>query len=148
MVLVAANPGLIVLWAPPNSHQLGWFGKRVLRVQPQKISAGSSPLQPVSGVQYLPIEDVLIFCLVDGSFHVVYSVSIDPSWTPVLAPAHLSSRALSQSARLAFCRTQCGKVRYTDVSTIRGMVSYDSNATFIWVNEYVKIQPIYRSNEV
>ena len=143
MVLVAANPGLVVLWAPPNSHQLSWFGRRALHIQPQKISAGSSPLQSVSGVQYLPIEDVLIICLVDGSFHVVYSVSIDPSWTPILALAHLSSRALSQSARLAFCRTQRGKVRYTDVSTIRGMVPYDSNGTFVWVNEYVKIPSIF-----
>jgi len=143
MVLVAASPGLVLLWAPPNSRQLSWFGRRVLRIQPQKISAGSSPLQSASGVQYLPIEDVLIICLVDGSFHVVYSVSIDPSWMPVLALAHLSSPAVSQSARVAFCRTQRGKVRYTDVSTIRGMVPYDGNATFIWVNEYVKILPIY-----
>ena len=142
MILVAANPGLVVLWALHNSDQLSRFGRRVLYIQPQKISVGSSPLQSVSGVNYLPIEDVLMICLMDGSFHVVYSVSIDPSWTPVLAPAHLSSRVLSQSARLAFCRTQRGKMSYTDVSTIRGMVPllpYDSNATFVWVNEYVTI---------
>jgi general transcription factor 3C protein 4 len=133
---VASKPGLVMLWAPyPNG--LSWSGQRTLRIQPQKISVGSSPLHSVSGVHYVPDQDTLIICLVDGSFHTVFSISSDPSWTSALPTSNLSSQKLSETARSVFCRTQRGNVRYRDVNSIHGLVPYDGSSTFLWIHECV-----------
>ncbi|KAF7317703.1 hypothetical protein MKEN_00858000 [Mycena kentingensis (nom. inval.)] len=68
-VLVRATPGVISLWTP--AAKLRWSGHRSIRLSTQKLTAGSSAFNPVSGLSYIPQEDALLVSLSDGTMHVI-----------------------------------------------------------------------------
>ncbi|KAF9460559.1 transcription factor IIIC subunit delta N-term-domain-containing protein [Collybia nuda] len=134
MILIMCKPGLVLLWAAPTCN-LRWSGLRSLVLQPQvhKLSVGSSPFHPISGIHYIPYEDILMMCLFDGSIRVIYGLSSEPSWTPT--QENITSQILSKNARVAFSQTQPGKTRWTDVNRVSGLTSYDGHATLLWAHE-------------
>ncbi|KAF8074711.1 transcription factor IIIC subunit delta N-term-domain-containing protein [Lyophyllum atratum] len=133
-ILIVCKPGLVSFIAPPSSN-LGWSGRRTLSLQAQRISVGSSPLQPVSGVHHVPTDDVLLVCLSDGSIHAVHHVSSEPSWTADIPRDDMTSQRLSQNARLAFEQTQPENTKYTDVNRIYGLIPFNSQGALLWLQE-------------
>ncbi|GLB43382.1 hypothetical protein LshimejAT787_1302830 [Lyophyllum shimeji] len=132
-ILVVCKPGLVSLMAPPSS-MLGWSGRRTLSLHPQKVSTGSSPLHSVSGLHYVPADDVLLVCISGGSIHAVHGVSSEPSCT-ALRTDELSYQRLSWNMRLAFRQTHTGKIKYTDVNRIHGVVPFNSQGALLWLQE-------------
>ncbi|KAJ7851587.1 hypothetical protein B0H13DRAFT_2085377, partial [Mycena leptocephala] len=82
MVLVRATPGVLSLWSGV-SPTLGWSGHRSLPLCTQKVSVGSSSLQPVSGLHYAQHEGALFVSLFDGSIHVIDSLTVEPKLSNV-----------------------------------------------------------------
>lgn len=78
-----------------------------------------------------------MFCLFDGSFHVIHNVSLDPSWTPSDPDNNITTENLSVAARSIFTRVEPGTVDAELVNRISGMASYDGSATVTWVHEYL-----------
>ncbi|EGN93775.1 hypothetical protein SERLA73DRAFT_172058 [Serpula lacrymans var. lacrymans S7.3] len=135
-ILVSCTSGIIHLWSSPSPSSK-WSGSRVLVLQTQKISVASSALYPVSGLTHVGMQDALVLSLFDGSFHVVHSLSINPSWSPPTADDTLHTDMLSKVSRSIFAHVTPG-VRHMDVSRISGMASYDGFSTFIWVYEALR----------
>jgi len=126
------KPGIVSLWTSGSSN-LGWSGTRSLPLESQKLSVGSSPLQPVSGLHYVPHEDALIISLFDGSLHLLHNLSSEPSWAP--SGEIFTSQNLSKTTRAAVIRTEPGKIKSIDVNRISGLVPY-GHATVLWAHEY------------
>jgi general transcription factor 3C protein 4 len=106
-------------------------------LQTQELSVGSSSLYPVSGMTYICSEDALILCLFDGSFHVIYGLSVDPSYFPPNPLSELTSEKLSFTSRSIFAKTSFGDIRRRDANRVSGMMSYDASSTVMWAHEYV-----------
>lgn len=134
-ILVYFKPGLVCLWSAPHSPGF-WSGSLSFRVRTQKISASSSSLHPVSGVSYVEKYDMLVFSLQDGSFHVIYSLSAQPTLEPP-NDALATAESLSAMSRAVYTRSEEKPVRKTDMEAVNGMVSYDGGQTFTWVYECV-----------
>ncbi|KAJ7097604.1 putative zinc-finger of transcription factor IIIC complex-domain-containing protein [Mycena epipterygia] len=135
LVLVYSKVGVIYLWRPSHPTA-GWSGLRRLPISPSpKLSAGMSPFHPISGMQYMRRRDALMFCLFDGSFHVIHNISLDPSWTPSNPSNNITTENLSVAARSIFTRVEPGTVDLDLVNRISGMASYDGSATVTWVHE-------------
>ncbi|KAG6909755.1 hypothetical protein DXG01_015471 [Tephrocybe rancida] len=132
-VLVHCKPGRLNIWCHPTPD-LGWSGFRSFRLQTQKLSVGSSSLHPASSIQYVVPEDIIILTLFDGSFHVVYDISGEPTMTPPTDDTLVSSESLSQAVRSVFVQSE-QDVDTGDMNRITGLASYDSSSTFIWIQE-------------
>ncbi|TFK36254.1 transcription factor IIIC subunit delta N-term-domain-containing protein [Crucibulum laeve] len=162
-ILVHCKPGILNLWSAPEDGW--WSGYRSFLLQNQKISSGSSPLHPASGISYEHRSDRLILTLCDGSFHVVQNFSRDPSWEVVPQPQNgvqddlqmhvdgvgdsqlqpeppanvaerqVTSASMSKIARKMFIRTQGGDVDRTEVNRITGAMKYDRSGAYLWVHE-------------
>ncbi|KAJ6482521.1 putative zinc-finger of transcription factor IIIC complex-domain-containing protein [Mycena sanguinolenta] len=134
LILVYHKPGVIHLWRPSNSDS--WSGLRTLPIVRQpNLSAGMSPLHPLSGMYYIRRRDAMMICLYDGSFHVVHNVSSDPSWTPSSLDDPISTQKLSITARSLFTRVEPGVVDRELENRISAMTPYDGSATVTWLHE-------------
>lgn len=131
-----SKPGTIHLWTWPSSSAQ-WHGSRVLAVETQSFSIGSSAFSCVSGFSYVREKDVLLVALLDGSLHAIHNILIEPSWFPTSLDDKLTSKALSQASRVFFAQTTSANVEYVDVNRISGLVCYDSHSTLTWIYEYV-----------
>ncbi|KAG0698424.1 putative zinc-finger of transcription factor IIIC complex-domain-containing protein [Suillus ampliporus] len=136
-ILVYTKPGVVHLWSWPSSEPT-WYGTRILLLQTQKLSVGSSAISPVSGVSYVLHRDALILSLFDGSFHVIHNISVEPTWSPPLEDDTLTSAELSRASRALFTKVTPAGISYMDVNRIGGMVSYDSQSTHIWIYEALR----------
>jgi general transcription factor 3C polypeptide 4 len=132
-----------------TQKQVPWSGLLTLEIQHQSLSAGSSPFHPVSGLQYIVHQDVLLITLFDGSIHLVYDFSWQPSWVNPTAPSGAAesvasvsqSRAptslqLSKLARSAVFRVQTEEISFLSTNTFHGMVFYDEAGAMVWFHEY------------
>ncbi|ETW79260.1 hypothetical protein HETIRDRAFT_478665 [Heterobasidion irregulare TC 32-1] len=131
-VLVYCKPGTVHLWSNVGL----WSGLRSFKLRTQKTSAGASSLHPVTGITYHDPHDFIVLSLFDGSFHVIYEVSSEPTLeTPVsgMGP-DLSSWALSSSARAVFLQSE-KQATEDDMGRMSGMISYDEASTVAWVHE-------------
>jgi hypothetical protein len=141
-ILIHCKASFVHLWSSPAQNS-GWNGSRTLTLQTQKLSVGSSSMCPVSGITYLRQEDAAIAALSDGSFHVIYNLFTDPSWTPPPPSGSLqknpftSSGKLSSVSRSVFSQAEEGKNQKADVNRINGMTLYDDFGTIAWLHEYV-----------
>lgn len=131
-----SKPGVILLWSWPSSSAQ-WHGDRVLTLQTQNLSMGSSAFSYVSGFSYTKENDVLLVALLDGSLHAIHNMFIEPSWVPTSSDDQLTSEALSQASHLFFAQTTSAGVEYVDVNRITGLVCYDSHSTLTWIYECV-----------
>ncbi|KAF9042996.1 putative zinc-finger of transcription factor IIIC complex-domain-containing protein [Panaeolus papilionaceus] len=138
-ILVCTYPGVVKLWSAAESDESNtgfWTGLRSLRIQSQRISADSSPMHPVSGINYVPKRDLLIVTLFDGSFHVIRDFSTSPVWAGHPKPDEpLTSAALSGVSRAIFKKVEKGNVDRGDMIQMNGTTSYDDNSTLVWVYE-------------
>ncbi|KAJ7703991.1 hypothetical protein B0H17DRAFT_1040330 [Mycena rosella] len=57
MIVLRTTPGVVSLWSG-NPPTLGWSDQHSLRLCTQKLSMGSSSLQPASGLHYVPQEEI------------------------------------------------------------------------------------------
>ncbi|KAJ7489173.1 putative zinc-finger of transcription factor IIIC complex-domain-containing protein [Mycena latifolia] len=134
LILVYSKAGVVYLWRSSHLSD-GWSGLRALPIgRPPKLSAGLSPFHPIAGLHYVRRRDALLVCMSDGSFHVIHSLSRDPSWTPPTDDA-VTTDSLSVAARTIFTRVEPGTVDAELVNRISGMASYDGGATVTWVHE-------------
>ncbi|KAL4064044.1 transcription factor IIIC subunit delta N-term-domain-containing protein [Scleroderma yunnanense] len=147
--LVVTKPGVVHLWSLPSSSSSVnyWYGTRLLVVQMQRSSVGSTSLATVSGLSYVAHHDVLIIAFSDGSFHAIHGFSVEPSWIPSSSvhpsPADgtstITSEALTQASRAFFVRTSPDAgLDYADVNRISGSVPYDSYSTMTWIYEALR----------
>jgi general transcription factor 3C protein 4 len=67
---------------------------------------------------------------------VIHNVSSEPSWIPTFANYELTSSILSKVARVAFTRTELGRIKQTDVNRVSGLIPYDGHATVLLAHEY------------
>ncbi|KAJ7881179.1 transcription factor IIIC subunit delta N-term-domain-containing protein [Mycena leptocephala] len=135
MVLVRATPGVLSLWSGV-SPTLGWSGHRSLRLCTQKMSVGSSSLQPVCGLHYAQHEDALFVSLFDGSIHVINSLTVEPKLSNVSRDvSDQTSEGLSGILRSTFVRSEKAKVSKRDVNRVSGMIPYDDYSVAVWVQE-------------
>ena len=126
------KPGTVHLWSNVGL----WSGLRSFKLRTQKTSAGASSLHPVTGITYHDPHDFIVLSLFDGSFHVIYEVSSEPTLeTPVsgMGP-DLSSWALSSSSRAVFLQSE-KQATEDDMGRMSGMISYDEASTVAWVHE-------------
>ncbi|KAG6864726.1 hypothetical protein C0991_007644 [Blastosporella zonata] len=79
-------------------------------------------------------QDIIVLTLFDGSFHVVYNVSGEPTMTPPTEDTLVTSEKLSRTVRSVFARSE-QDVDYGDMNRITGLTSYDGSSTFIWIQE-------------
>ncbi|KAH9943814.1 transcription factor IIIC subunit delta N-term-domain-containing protein [Amylocystis lapponica] len=136
-ILVHSKPGVLHFWSSP-SPATGWSGSRAIPIHAQKLSVGSSALCSVTGAEYIRTKDVLVVSLSDGSFHVVHTVSTEPSLAPLGSPppAHVpTSEAVSAVGRSVFLKVESEDLQFKDVNHINGMASYDDHAAFVWIHE-------------
>ncbi|KAG2040160.1 putative zinc-finger of transcription factor IIIC complex-domain-containing protein [Suillus americanus] len=136
-ILVYTKPGIVYLWSWPSSEPT-WYGTRILPLQTQKMSVGSSAISPVSGVSYVLHRDALILSLFDGSLHIIHNMTTEPTWSPPLAGNILTSAELSRTSRALFAKVTPAGISYLDVNRIGGMASYDSQSTLIWIYESLR----------
>ncbi len=127
----------MLLWSAPSVSS-AWSGSRALLLQTQKRSVGSSALSPSSGISYIPDRDISVISLSDGSFHVIHSLSANPSLVPPPSEG-VSSETLSAASRALFARAEPEKATLKDVDRINGMTSYDGRSTFVWTYEWVTL---------
>ncbi|KAG7094041.1 hypothetical protein E1B28_007662 [Marasmius oreades] len=78
-ILAYTTPGILRLWASSMAPESPWCGTRTYLLKTHKTHVASSNLHPVVGLEYLPLHDLLLVCLLDGSFHVVKSLSTSPA---------------------------------------------------------------------
>ncbi|KAG6824460.1 hypothetical protein H0H93_002012, partial [Arthromyces matolae] len=130
-ILVHCKPGRVFLWCETSSD-IGWSGSRSFTLETQKLSVGSSSLHPPSGIQYIPRKDLLVLTLFDGSFHIIYNFSSEPSLTPPSSDDLVTSESLSRAVRAVFSQAE-DDVDFDVMNRITGFTSYDGFGTFIWV---------------
>jgi len=133
-ILICAKPGIIRLWSSlsPNG---GWSGARVILLSGQELSVGSSALCPVSGAVYVPRKDALVVSLTDGSFHVIHSISTEPSITALCPDDGLATEEMSRTVRRCFLEVEPEGTSPKDVNRVYGMTSYDDCTTYVWIHE-------------
>jgi hypothetical protein len=133
---VRATPGVVSLWSGV-SPTLGWSGCRSLRLDTQKLSVGSSSLQPVSGLHYAQQEDALFVSLFDGSVHVINSLSEEPKLSNVSQTlGDQTSEGLSDILRSTFVRSEKAKISKRDMNRVTGMIPCDDHySVAVWVQE-------------
>ncbi|KAI9573929.1 transcription factor IIIC subunit delta N-term-domain-containing protein [Boletus coccyginus] len=136
-ILVYSKPGVIHLWTWPSSSAQ-WHGSRVLAVETQSFSIGSSAFSCVSGFSYVREKDVLLVALLDGSLHAIHNILIEPSWVSTSSDDKLTSKTLSQASRVFFAQTTPANAEYVDVNRINGLVCYDSHSTLTWIYESLR----------
>ncbi|KAF9220011.1 hypothetical protein BS17DRAFT_854039 [Gyrodon lividus] len=136
-ILVYSKPGIVHLWSW-SSSPAHWHGGRVLFIQAQRLSIGSSAFSSISGFSYVKQRDVLFVALFDGSLHVIHNISTEPSWTPTSSDDQLTSEAISQASRAFFARATPAGIQYMDVNRTNGLVSYDSHSTLTWIYESLR----------
>ncbi|KAJ7308537.1 transcription factor IIIC subunit delta N-term-domain-containing protein [Mycena albidolilacea] len=135
-VLVRTTPGVVSLWSGV-SPTLGWSGRRSLRLDTQKLSVGSSSLQPVSGLHYAQQEDALFVSLFDGSVHVINSLSEEPKLSNASQTlGDQTSEGLSDILRSTFVRSEKAKISKRDMNRVSGMIPCDDHySVAVWVQE-------------
>ncbi|KAI0064060.1 hypothetical protein BV25DRAFT_1869513 [Artomyces pyxidatus] len=134
-ILVCCKVGTVHLWTAYDATG-GWCGTHSMTLQRQDISIDSSPLHPVSGLQYLAKDDILVLSLFDGTFRVIYSLSTSPTFLPPGGDMTFPSATdLSLLARSVFVQTEKEVVTRLDVNRISGLVSFDNASTVAWVHE-------------
>ena len=79
-----------------------------------------------------------MICLLDGSFHVIHSISAEPTWSPPPGSA-LSTENLSAVSRAVFLQVEQEEMQHSDVNRIGGMLPFDDSATVLWLHEFVTI---------
>jgi hypothetical protein len=133
---VRATPGVVSLWSGV-SPTLGWSGRRSLRLDTQKLSVGSSSLQPVSGLHYAQQEDALFVSLFDGSVHVINSLSEEPKLSNASQTlGDQTSEGLSDILRSTFVRSEKAKISKRDMNRVTGMIPCDDHySVAVWVQE-------------
>ncbi|KAF8876936.1 transcription factor IIIC subunit delta N-term-domain-containing protein [Infundibulicybe gibba] len=134
LILAHAKPGFIYLWSRPTNPGGMWTGHRKFPLKNQRVSIGSSSLHLVTGMVYLDGNDILVITLLDGSFHVIHSITTEPCWGPI-PDDPFDSGNLSNHARSLFRHVEDRAVEHEDVNKITGVVSYDSLSTFVWAQE-------------
>jgi general transcription factor 3C polypeptide 4 len=77
-----------------------------------------------------------VISLLDGSFHVIHSISAEPTWSPPPGSA-LSTENLSAVSRAVFLQVEHEEMQHSDVNRIGGMLSFDDSATVLWLHEFV-----------
>ena len=130
--------GIVSLWSP-GSCDFGWSGIRSLPLDSQKISVGTSPLQPVTGLYYVSHEDALMISLFDGSIYLVHNLSSEPTLVP--DGDSFTSHNISEATRAAVIRSELGRIGSSDVNRITGLVPY-GHATVLWAHEYAWCLPV------
>jgi hypothetical protein len=126
---------MVHLWFQ-DPRTMGWSRSRAMRLQTQKLSVGSSSLQPVSGLHYIRQKDALVISLFDGSLHVIHDLSREPSWNPSTTDHGLTSQKVSEVSRSLFTQAELRSTGNADVNRISGLISYDGYSTVLWVHEY------------
>lgn len=96
---------------------------------------GSSALSSVSGIDYIKRLDALVLALSDGSFHVIYQLSVHPTLDLSLNDFDVTSESLSTASRSAFYQVEAEATQAKHVNCINGMLSYDHAGNFLWLNE-------------
>ncbi|TDL24008.1 hypothetical protein BD410DRAFT_767896 [Rickenella mellea] len=135
-----AKPGVLNIWRMPDASSTGDGQPFALRLQSQRTSVGSSSLTPVSGMNYDQHNDALLVTLFDGSFHIVYNLSSEPSLQDRTMDIDGSNRSMPSSAlvssrtRAAFERAE-GSVQHLDVNRTSGALSFDGSSTVAWLHE-------------
>ena len=124
--------GIVSLWSP-GSCNFGWSGIRSLPLDFHRLSVGTSTLQPVTGLYYVPHEDALMITLFGGSVHLIYNLSSEPTLVP--SGDGFTSHNLSKVIHAAFVRSEPGSIGLSDVNRITGLVPY-GHATVLWAQEY------------
>ncbi|KAH9857250.1 putative zinc-finger of transcription factor IIIC complex-domain-containing protein [Lenzites betulinus] len=132
-ILIVHKAGTLHLLSIPSPESI-WSGSKVLFLRTQPRSVGSSALCQASGICYIPNLDISVLSLSDGSFHAVYSVSVDPTLDPP-ASTTVSSDALSGATRSVFLLAESEKMTAKDVDHVNGMTTYDDSSTFMWTYE-------------
>lgn len=125
------KPGTVHLW----STSVNWTGIRTIRLQTQKLSAGSSALSPVSGVTYASSQDTLVVSLADGSLHVISNICTNPTLGDDDSGIGLSSSAVSTAARADFVEVEEEHMKKQDVNAMHGMVPHDQGSFYLWIHE-------------
>ncbi|KAF8166560.1 transcription factor IIIC subunit delta N-term-domain-containing protein [Mycena galopus ATCC 62051] len=132
-VLVRVTPGVVSLWSA-FSPTLGWSGSRSIRLSTQKMSIGSSSLQPVSGLHYAQKEDTLFVSLFDGSIHAIDSLKDEPKLSQNCGEQ--TSEGLSAILRSTFVCSEKSKVSKSNVNRVSGMIPCDDDySVAVWVQE-------------
>ncbi|KAG7450657.1 uncharacterized protein BT62DRAFT_984993 [Guyanagaster necrorhizus] len=129
--LVHCKPGRVSLSTCPASTPFSWSGIRTLTLKYYRLSVGSSPFLPVSGIQYVSGHDAVALTLFDGSIHIIHDVTNNPSWDG----SSLTTQALSDAVRAIFVRSESETIQNMDDNHISGMVPYDSMGSLIWIHE-------------
>ncbi|THH15736.1 hypothetical protein EW146_g4774 [Bondarzewia mesenterica] len=135
-VLVYCKPGIVHLWSK-NSGDGSWSGSRTFILRTQRTSNAASSLHPATGIQYYECHDILVLSLFDGSFHVIYDISSEPTLqaqVDKVVPG-LRSWDLSSISRSVYVQTEGKATTEIDMNRISGMVSYDNMSTVAWVHE-------------
>ena len=113
-----------------------WSGSRTIFLKNKNTSAGSSALYPVSGLGYMPAEDVLILSLFDGSFHSIRGLTVEPFYSHTQEDSgSMCYHEISKRARTAFLKSENKAMTRADVCRMNGMVLYDGSSTVIWAHE-------------
>ena len=131
-MLAFNKPGIIYLWRAVEDTA-AWHGLRSIVLKTQNISTGSTSLAPVSGIDYIRSQDVLVVSLSDGSFHAIQEVSVQPRL--VDQDASLSSQGLSSAARQCFVAVEEEGMKKIDVNCTHGMTTFDGDSYFVWIHE-------------
>ncbi|KAK0457870.1 transcription factor IIIC subunit delta N-term-domain-containing protein [Desarmillaria tabescens] len=136
MILVRCRPGAIDLWC--KLSMCSWSGTRTLMICPHVLSVGSSELHPVTGIVYIPQNDVLLVSLFDGTMRVIHKFFVDPEWAPE-SPSLVSSQCMSEAVRRIFVGTVEGieqeEVTNSDVNLTSGLISFDGATTLLWTQQ-------------
>jgi general transcription factor 3C polypeptide 4 len=103
----------------------------------------SSALHPTSAIIYVEERDAVVVTLLDGSFHTINNISVDPTLDLVLDSDTFSTDQISIQARLIFAITEqnhrkpSSYISHKDANRIYGAISYDDGPTLAWLHESV-----------
>ena len=90
------------------------------------------------GIHYITHQDILVITLYDGTVHLIYDLSTDPSMVPSDQPSSFappSAIVLSKAVRSVFARTQPESISFDDVNNIPGFTFYDDAGIAIWFQQ-------------
>ncbi|KAJ8085355.1 hypothetical protein PM082_011017 [Marasmius tenuissimus] len=153
-ILAYTTPGLLRLWSSPLATETPWSGTLTFVLKTPHVHVASSSMHPAVGLEYLPLDDTLLICLLGGSFQVVKLLSTAPTLDEG------SGEEMTRSARRVFERVEylnqvrtgpIGEekrekdrddkekkdVRMTkaDANTTCAMSSYDAAGVMVWIHE-------------